>query len=1134
MHDDYMNTEETAKFLGVTKQTVIYWRKKGVFLPDIIGHGKNGRDGVYYYSKKHILQFSSVYGKNENGKKNYASKGVEESIITNNAITNSTTITNERQTHIAEAIKLFNLLYGKITTQHFAYLWTKQRGIFSFNISDLTQRENMAHKAVELSDSGVDVWHSVNPVNVEPTNGKRGDETVVSFQIACVVDIDIRSKAHKGDPSKLAADFDEAKSFLPFTPSLIIHSGYGLHAYYIFNTPIEITDDNRETLKHRNNLLLDIIRLKSNGKKIDGVGDLPRVMRTPGTFNYKLDAENPPRCHIVEDSALRFTPDELDAKLGAIILAETKKAQAATTTTTKSAQTFNEDFSDDRDFNIFRIRRMLDFISPSSLTYDEWLAVGMALKNSGCDCNDWENWSRADERFKDGECEHKWNGFNRDGYDIGTMYHFAAPNGYDAQNIYREWLDLHPQQKISTEKSTDDNSNSKMASLKAKLLEVNKALADSDTEKDKALENLRTVTVFDSDTVFADDIVTAGAFARLFDKQAYSNFKREIKLFGDKHRDKKATVNDWVAVVRDKADLISSRRSELATQRNEILAQIKSLSFVADDDTLAGILFPPEYSISADGIEKIAGESMTTICRRPVIISSKSFDVEEKNYKLTLAYMTTAGKWKKLPATEAASIFDKNKLIVLSNKGLPVTSVNALNLVDYLDAFHALNENNLPLTYTVPRCGWYTFNGSHFFIDPRKHFSVADEGENFNVVVDSQSQFAKTLCQVGSLDAWKKAYQLAKKSPVARIIVAAAVAPILLKILGERNFLLYIVAPTRAGKTTALYLGASAVGSEKMIRSFDATKNGLAGAAADVSDYAFLIDEKQVADNRLKEQFDNLVYALANGIGRTKLSKDSTLKKLQDWRTIAIMTGETLLLSDNVTGGANTRLLSIKVSKEILSAADCKAIRDIIKKNCGLAFPLVVNKVFEIGFDNLRKWYKDIVDAFTATYPELLPDYCRYIAILTLADGLLNSVLGTNNALADAKVCAKEIFKLIPTVAEISDVAREKEFVRGFVAQNQSRFVGGNVELDRMQAFFGKLDEPDYIYITAKALQDACNADKFDYKKLVDDSIADGFFIPSDKIKKGRKTPPATVQKKIGKVNVECYRIPRTAFDDDK
>jgi hypothetical protein len=1054
------------------------------------------------------------------------------SIIANNS--NKDCITNdaEKQNPINETVKFFNILFSKITAPHFAYLWTKQRGIFSFNISDETQREDMARKAIELSNYGVDVWHSVNPVCVKPTDGKRGDESVVSFQIACVVDIDISSNAHKSE--NLAASFDEAKSFLPLTPSLIIHSGYGLHAYYIFDTPIVITDENREQLKHRNNLLLDLIRLRSNGKKIDGVGDLPRIMRTPGTFNFKLDADNPPLCRIVENSSLCFSPTDLDEKLGALFLAETKKAQPTVTTPSKSAQAFNEDFVDDRDFNIFRVRRMLDFISPSSLTYDEWLAVGMALKNSGCDCSDWEHWSRADDRFKDGECQAKWNGFNRDGYDIGTLYHFAEPYGYDAKDTFREWHELHLTLKTSVEKNNSDDSNSKMASLKAKLLAVNKALADSDTDKDKALENLRAVTVFDSDTVFADDIVNAGAFARLFDKQAYSNFKREIKLFGDRNRDKRASVNDWVAVVRDKADLISSRRSELITQRNGIQAQIKSLSFVADDDTLAGIAIPSEYSISVDGIEKIVGEDMKTICRRPVIITGKYFDVEEKNYKLSLAYMMTTGKWKKIPATEAAGIFDKNKLILLSNKGLPVTSVNALNLVEYLDAFHALNENNLPLTYTVPRCGWYTFNGKEYFIDPRRKFSITDEDENFNVVIDSQSQFANSLQQVGKLSEWKKAYELGKKSPVARLTTAATVAPILLKILGERNFLLYIYAPTRAGKTTALYLGASAVGSEKMIRSFDATKNGLAGAAADVNDYPFLIDEKQVADNRIKEQLDNVVYALANGIGRTKLNKDSTLKKTHDWRTIPIMTGETLLLPDNVTGGANTRLLTVAAPKVILDAETCKIIRKSIKNNHGLAFPLVIDIISAIGFEKLHEIYDNLVDLFAEKYPDVLDEYRRYLAVITLADALLNTALGTDfdTALQDAKLNADQIFPLVPTTAEISDTAREKDFVLGVIAQNQNRFIGGNVPLDRMQTICGKLDDRgDYNYIAAKFLQDTCSADGFDYKKLVDDLIAEGFFIPADTIEKGRKKPLATVKKLLGKVNTRCYRIRRSSFD---
>ena len=98
---------------------------------------------------------------------------------------------------------------------------------------------------------------------------------------------------------------------------------------------------------------------------------------------------------------------------------------------------------------------MLDFISPSSLTYDEWLAVGMALKNIGCDCSDWEQWSRPDERFKNGECEAKWNGFNRDGYNIGTIFMFAQRNGYDAKETYHEWHNLHPTLKPSAKRNMD-------------------------------------------------------------------------------------------------------------------------------------------------------------------------------------------------------------------------------------------------------------------------------------------------------------------------------------------------------------------------------------------------------------------------------------------------------------------------------------------------------------------------------------------------------------------------------------------------------------------------------------------------------------------------------------------------------
>ena len=1106
----YYGAADVAKIIGVGRTTVLFWHQKELFTADVRTH-----DGVYLYEIERVMQLKSVYHPN------WTRGGYEPAPV------------DEKQRRITKLAHFFNQLYGKITEPHFAYLTKFKNGtkFYPFRVAEESQREAMAIKAIELTDNGIDIWHSVNTVSIAPKGGKRGDESVVSYQTAIVADIDILSDAHKS--KNLAANFEEAKSFLPFKPSITLDSGHGGQFYYIFDQPILITDENREELKRRNNLLLDVIRQRANGKDIDGVGDLPRILRTPSTFNCKLGVENAPMCHIVEDSGLRFTPAQIDERLNALIIPqETGKRETNSSLNSVIPKKSNETFVDDKDFNIFRARRMLDFINPSALTYDEWLAVGMALKNIGMDCSDWEQWSRSDDRFKDGECQYKWNGFYRDGYDIGTLYHFAAPNGYDAQDIFRQYYNLHPNFKTSDEKHIDHQSDSLIDSLKAELRKNSKALAELDTEKKDALEKLRNLETFDSDSVFADDLLTAAAFAFLFDKKAFSDLRLDIKNFGIKNKDKKVSVNDWLADVKDKAASLHSRRDDLITRHNDIQAQINSLTFVSTNDVLQGLTFPEGYSVSAKaGIEKVKGESVITVCRRPVIISRKFFDVEEKKYKVTLSYMTTNGLWKSLPATSAAIVANKNKLVDLAENGLPVTSSNSTLLVDFLDAFNAQNENNFPITYTVPRCGWYNFDGKDYFVDPRRDCIMTDENKNINVIVDSLSQFAKSLRQVGSIKNWKRAYELAKKSPVAQLIIAAAVAPILLKILGERNFLLHIYAPTRAGKTTALYLAASAIGDEKIIRSFDATRNGLTGAAADVNDFPFLIDEKQVADSRIKEQLDTLVYSLANGIGRTKLNKDSTLRKLQDWRTIAIMTGETQLLANNVTGGANTRLLTIAAPKIILPADDCKTIRNIIKQNYGLIFPLIINKVFEFGFENLRKWYNEIVDSFSKAYPDLLNDYCRYMAVITLADAILNSVWGNKNVLDDAIEAVKAIFPLIPTITEISDTAKERDFVLSFIAQNQSRFIGGNIPLDRMQIIYGKLDGVEYVYITVKALQDACKNEGFDYRKLVDDLVADGFFVPADTIEKGRKAPRSCVKQRIGQMaGVWCHRIKRESL----
>ncbi len=93
------------------------------------------------------------------------------------------------------------------------------------------------------------------------------------------------------------------------------------------------------------------------------------------------------------------------------------------------------------------IGEVLSYINPATLSYQEWIAVGMALKDEGFDCSVWEQWSRNDSRFHDGECEKKWATFRgSSGQDItfATVMRMAFDGGFrDAEREERafDWDD---------------------------------------------------------------------------------------------------------------------------------------------------------------------------------------------------------------------------------------------------------------------------------------------------------------------------------------------------------------------------------------------------------------------------------------------------------------------------------------------------------------------------------------------------------------------------------------------------------------------------------------------------------------------------------------------------------------------
>lgn len=68
----------------------------------------------------------------------------------------------------------------------------------------------------------------------------------------------------------------------------------------------------------------------------------------------------------------------------------------------------------------YDLKELLEYIDPSSLSYQEWCNVGMALKHEGYSADDWDSWSSADSRYKKGECFTKWNSFNEEAGAVVT------------------------------------------------------------------------------------------------------------------------------------------------------------------------------------------------------------------------------------------------------------------------------------------------------------------------------------------------------------------------------------------------------------------------------------------------------------------------------------------------------------------------------------------------------------------------------------------------------------------------------------------------------------------------------------------------------------------------------------------
>lgn len=145
-----------------------------------------------------------------------------------------------------------------------------------------------------------------------PPAGERADASQSYAMPGIWADIDILGPAHKA--KDLPPDLDAALEIANCTelaPSLIVHSGNGIQAWWLFREPVVFEDDGHiqaaAELVQRFQAILSN-HAKKSGYRIDATHDLARVMRLPGTFNLK--DRKKPKPVTFTDSGIRHDPSE--------------------------------------------------------------------------------------------------------------------------------------------------------------------------------------------------------------------------------------------------------------------------------------------------------------------------------------------------------------------------------------------------------------------------------------------------------------------------------------------------------------------------------------------------------------------------------------------------------------------------------------------------------------------------------------------------------------------------------------------------------------------------------------------------------------------------------------------------------
>lgn len=309
------------------------------------------------------------------------------------------------------------------------------------------------------------------------------------------------------------------------------------------------------------------------------------------------------------------------------------------------------------------------------------------------------------------------------------------------------------------------------------------------------------------------------------------------------------------------------------------------------------------FHITQDGLyfvdEDKNGISHKRFISSPVLVVAKTRDDSSNNWGVLL-------KWKddnEVEHTQALSMelfqtdgADLRK--ALSYQGVMIApDQRARNLFQC----YLMSYQTGQYALCVDRVGWH----DDVFVLPHKQIG---QSSSDLIVYQANNALDNRYQSKGTLEQWRSnVAQLAENHSLLAFSLCTAFAGQLLDPLNQQGGGFHIKGGSSKGKSTALNLASSVWGNPKQFyRTWRATGNALENTAYMHNDGFLVLDE--IGEIANPKELGNVVYMLANGLGKGRMTKQITAKPMHQWKVIFLSSGEKSLKDIMTEQGQKTKL----------------------------------------------------------------------------------------------------------------------------------------------------------------------------------------------------------------------------------